>query len=352
MRFRWIFKMTCLSIVVLLVTGINISTYVSADSSYIEDDYSDFSAGTLTDTEIKNVGEACAFIHLEDNNSETHSVANVPTTSSDLPVDPGSGNNIWVETYAQSFVPTFTGVVDKVELQVYKNGNPADGNSNPATLTIKLMNADQDSPHHPTGNPIIQHSFLASTIPANAGTWTTFYLTETDSVDNTVLSADTHYSILVTSNAVADANNEFRWEYAVNNDADTDATEKGYNGVGAVCWRQCVSGGNHYDYQFKIYVHDFVHSGNFVSQVIDFTQTRTFTAVGIDDRTGGLVALYTRSGDTSEPDETWSDWIFQGTGSQNPGMTDARYAQYKLEFIAGANDDTTNAVKSVEIRYV
>ena len=337
-----------------LIWGIVQPMGATANSYWIELDGSDFDCGTYSSTHLLDISEGLAYIHLEDNSSETHVNNNNANSVSGLPIDPGSGQNIWVQTYSQSFCPTFSGVVDKIELQVFKVGTPLDAIGNAAYLTIKLNTANQNSPHNPLGTTLIQVSYPASSIPGAAGGWTTFYLAEPDSYQNTVLSANWYYAIVVTSNAVNDINNEFRWEYAVVNNANTDAMEKGYDANQETCWHQCVSGGNHYDYQFKIYVHDFVHSGNFISQVHDFGQNVNFIAVEISyrDVSGGSVTMYTRCGSSSTPDETWCDWIDQGTGNQNPGMDPARYAQYKLEFIAGTNDDTTYSVYIVEIEYV
>lgn len=95
--------------------------------------------------------------------------------------------------------------------------------------------------------------------------------------------------------------------------------------------------------------------GEFVSQVKD---TATVSRWGRlrwrgDLPSGGSIRLYSRSGNTADPDETWSDWSAAYEDSSGSPVTSpaARFVQWKAELARGDNG-ATPVLQWVELVYV
>jgi hypothetical protein len=90
--------------------------------------------------------------------------------------------------------------------------------------------------------------------------------------------------------------------------------------------------------------------GTYYSEVKDAQTTSTFGQITWKATVpvGTTLNLFTRSGNTRTPDDTWSDWTTAGTNPEGKRIENprARYFQYKAEF------NTTNAALSPVLRSV
>ena len=344
----------------------------TASSQWLETSYNDFNGSdTISGLEIKAAGALdVGKVHLEDNSSQLHSnIYNDPTATQILCEDPNA-NPAQIGKYSQSFYPTIEGVVDRVDVMIYYTGDyifhtiPGEGVT-AATVTIKIVDANQQTKLPAAGgNTYSQRTVNYNYFPSQSGTWTTFWFSYCDSTGDSVssqiaLSANAYYCIVVSSNADWDSTHtsEIYMEYKVSNNVNTQCGEWD---TANPAWHNGVVGNppQDYDFPFNITVHNFVSSGYLISKVyntnnpgttLDSIQWGYDTIVGVT-----YLHIYTRGGDTSPPDGTWSSWLEQTNywASLNPSTPSphGQYMQYKLEF--SSDDDCFTAfVDHVLITY-
>lgn len=353
---------TTVGIISILIIACN----VLAVDVWREDTYSEFMNGTtFTNIEVKQVG-LLGWIHMTDESSESHTNIYNPQTATPL-FDVTPGNPPTAGLFVESFIPTFEGIVDKVEVKIYYSGSPEHtegGESEAAHVTISIIGSI------PNQNPALPNTAnVRSTItkhyndfPSSAGTWTTVWFSGTDSVgiDANILplDEDSTYWLLVTSDADFDPGqtDEVLLEYTGNTD---NANYTSYHRTWV--WNQTTQiydpawGSNlpgTWDYPFKVYLHDFHTSGTYISSIhntgapssLSDTDMESAMPTGLPYPYDGVevtIALFIRGGDTQTPDETWCEW------GENPSPL-GQYIQYKLEF--SSNDHCYNGgVTMVEI---
>lgn len=338
----------------MLVTVVPVNTTAVPAHWWRQITPSDFNLDTMTDVHLYTHNAYCTFVHLVDDETETDSFDYNPAANQFDQIWDQAGQNKQVGSYSQSFTAGTDGVVDSVDLRVWKVGNPIDGSSNPATLTIKLTDAVQNGNYPPIlGTVEVECTY--SSVPTQQQL-NSFRLTDTDSHYSTPLSTGHVYTLYVTSNAVFSQNADicYKWDCTSNPAHDTTGTHgctKNYDGQGQVVWNPTGGGQAAYDHPFIIYVHNFVHSGNIVSAIYDCGAASTFASVSMDYTDGGTVTIYVRTGPNANPPQSWSDWVNEGTGSLNPGLTQNRYVQFEIDFVAGTDDLTTQGVRMVAIGY-
>ncbi|MBM4250214.1 MAG: hypothetical protein FJ149_12510 [Euryarchaeota archaeon] len=337
--------------VMMLLTSVPSKTSGTANYWWEQNSGQDFAGDTMTNVHVCNVNPGFYFVHLEDNESDTYdfdySSNLVPVLLWDV-VSPSAN----VHIYSQSFTPDIDGVVDKVDLRVYRTGQtyPKTPANEDAKLIIRITDAVQSGDCEPImNNVLVEWYFAPSQVPQNSGLYT-YILTEYDSCHSTPLEAGTVYDLVVTTDA--DSNQQqgvgYFWDADFNQDTSgTDGCQKGYDQNNETEWT-AIS----YDFPFKVYVHNFVHSGEIVSSVHNCGSPVTFSETFIEHREGGTLLFSVRAGPTSSPDGSWSDWVDQGYGSQNPGLDPNQYVQYKIEFVAGDDDLTTEGVCVVRIGWL
>lgn len=100
---------------------------------------------------------------------------------------------------------------------------------------------------------------------------------------------------------------------------------------------------------------DFVREGTFISQVEDSASFARWGRVSWrwQSSPGTAAKLFTRSGNTQDPDKTWSDWaeVLSQTGGQRVASPPARFIQWKL-VLSSADGRHTPVVDSVELAYL
>lgn len=107
----------------------------------------------------------------------------------------------------------------------------------------------------------------------------------------------------------------------------------------------------------KLYVlHDkFAARGTVVSSVLDAKIISKWGSLRwqADAPVGSSVSIAIRTGNTAEPDETWSDWSAEETDPQRATIQapPARFLQYRLT-LATTSPDITPAVRSLALRYM
>ncbi len=99
----------------------------------------------------------------------------------------------------------------------------------------------------------------------------------------------------------------------------------------------------------------FNATGTYLSDAIDASVTSRWGAVTweADLPTGTKVTFYTRSGNSAQPDKTWSAWskpLVRGTGEPIPSPP-ARFVQYKAELTSN-NPGATPVLKEVTVSYL
>ncbi len=106
----------------------------------------------------------------------------------------------------------------------------------------------------------------------------------------------------------------------------------------------------------KLYVlqDQFVSGGTVTSDVLDAKLVSRWGALRWQGDTpeGTKVTVAVRSGNVSEPDETWSDWSAEQTDGEQAVIAapPARYLQYRLT-LTSDNPAVSPAVRSVSLRY-
>jgi hypothetical protein len=330
----------------MLVTVIPVNTSGNCNFRWDQVTGQDFAADTMTDVHVCNWQAGQYFVHLTDNESSTYdfSYAN-PATA--YPIWDEVKNQL-VGTFSQSFTPNINGVVDKVDLYLYRVGTPKTLDGADAKLYIKIVDANQNGIHAPIMNSVkTEWYYLPAYVPINVGL-NTYTLSEFDSCYCSPLTSGTIYDLVVTSDAAQNQVPGNNYYMKANNQdtGNTDGCTKKYVNLQPT-WVATA-----FDFPFKIYDHNFKHSGTLLSCVHDCLQQVTFSETSIDHRQGGTPTLYVRTGPTSPPDLSWTDWVNQGTGSQNPGLMPNRYVQFQVEFVAGANDLTTDGVDIVHIGWL
>ncbi|HZY89465.1 MAG TPA: hypothetical protein VFE78_31880 [Gemmataceae bacterium] len=106
----------------------------------------------------------------------------------------------------------------------------------------------------------------------------------------------------------------------------------------------------------KLYVlqDSFVSGGTVTSDVLDAKLVSRWGALRwlADTPEGTKVTVAVRSGNVSEPDETWSDWSAEQTDGEQAvtAAPPARYLQYRLT-LNSDNPAVSPAVRSVSLRY-
>jgi hypothetical protein len=346
------------SIIGALLIGLAIPVNCSANPAHWwrQITTADFNSDTMTDVHLYSQVASCAFVHLVDDETETDSFDYNPATAEQIWEQGGGNNPKNVGAFSQSFTPDIDGVVDTVDMRVWRVGNPLDASLNPATLTIEITDAVQSGIYQPILNTIEVQCTYSSGAVSNQQQLNSYRLTDTDSDYSNPPTSGHIYTLYVTSTATPDANwqDYFGWECTKNPPQDTTGTygcQKTFLLDGIIQWVPTGGGQGTYDFPFIVYVHNFVHSGNILSVVYDCGATSTFTDVVMGYTQGGTVTLYVRTGPNSNPPQSWSNWVNEGTGSQNPGLTQNRYVQYELDFVAGDDDLTTQGVRMVGIGY-
>lgn len=101
---------------------------------------------------------------------------------------------------------------------------------------------------------------------------------------------------------------------------------------------------------------NFSVRGEYFSQVKD---TQIFSSWGMfqgeyETPEGTKVVFQTRSGNTREPDETWSPWkiLTMENGSSTIDSPDARFIQWKAEFHRKSKKNETPSITSVTVNYL
>ena len=100
--------------------------------------------------------------------------------------------------------------------------------------------------------------------------------------------------------------------------------------------------------------------GVYESKVLDATMLASWGVIEwrMSDSTYRTVKVYTRSGNTEAPDQTWSDWSasYSDPAGSHIESVPARFLQWKMEFLqegeATALTSQRNAVESVTISYI
>jgi hypothetical protein len=106
----------------------------------------------------------------------------------------------------------------------------------------------------------------------------------------------------------------------------------------------------------KLYVLQdrFEARGTVVSEVLDAKMLSKWGALRweADTPAGTRVTVAVRSGNVSEPDETWSDWSAEQTDAETAILAapTARFLQYRVT-LATTNPAATPAVRAVTLRY-
>ncbi|HEY2933844.1 MAG TPA: hypothetical protein VGK99_19065 [Acidobacteriota bacterium] len=78
----------------------------------------------------------------------------------------------------------------------------------------------------------------------------------------------------------------------------------------------------------------------------------------VENATGANLEFFTRTGNTKQPDKTWSDWQgpYRSATGEHISSPTARYLQWKLQFPSSARGgtvvSTSNAVRSVSVTYL
>jgi hypothetical protein len=107
----------------------------------------------------------------------------------------------------------------------------------------------------------------------------------------------------------------------------------------------------------KLYVlqDKYASRGTVVSEVLDARLLSQWGSLRwqADTPTGTLVTVAVRSGNTPEPNETWSDWSAEQTDAQQAGIRApiARFLQYRLT-LATENTAVTPVLHSLALRYM
>ncbi|HYK91757.1 MAG TPA: hypothetical protein VE398_23525, partial [Acidobacteriota bacterium] len=95
---------------------------------------------------------------------------------------------------------------------------------------------------------------------------------------------------------------------------------------------------------------EYAHEGNYESQVYDAATFASWGRVTLRERVhvAGKVQIFTRSGNTDKPDNTWSDW-----SEANPKVTSppARYIQWKLG-LSVTDPKESPVIDAVELAYL
>jgi hypothetical protein len=306
-----------------------------------------------------------AYVHIADNNTETIEYDETPVTYVAIRnLNNGGG-------YAESFHPAMNGVIEQIDLMIYKTGTPLDSNGNEATLTIRLTHASINAPYLPDADnvwPIATRNYNQSLVPTGSGEWTTFHLSLGDDIlpqPSVLINMDQYYAIKVTSNAVDNVSNQFRWQtsnedcsYAYASKRVEDTLNNTYKWIFFGC------GDNDsipLDMNFRVHIHDFMHTGQLISKIFDTgAPFSPFTGMNYAKLGTDTSVVSTRTGPDSDPDQFWSDWAVQaGDGSWNGASPNNQYVQYKIDLTAEdktgawtAEDVYTPGVGYLEILYL
>ncbi|MBM3149417.1 MAG: hypothetical protein FJZ88_05225, partial [Chloroflexi bacterium] len=240
----------------MLVTAVPSRASGSANHWWEQNTGQDFASDTMTNVHVCNVNPGFYFVHLEDNESDTYDF-DYSSNLVPVPIWDKLINNTDVGTYSQSFTPDIDGVVDKVDLRVYRTGQtyPKTPANEDAKLIIRITDAVQSGDYEPImDNVKVEWQFAPSQVPKDSGSYT-YFLTEYDSCHSTPLEAGTVYDLVVTSDA--DVNQQqgvgYFWDADFNQDTSgTDGCRKAYDKDNEPEWK-AIS----YDFPFKVYVHNF-----------------------------------------------------------------------------------------------
>jgi hypothetical protein len=107
----------------------------------------------------------------------------------------------------------------------------------------------------------------------------------------------------------------------------------------------------------KLYVLQdrYAARGTVLSEVLDAKIVSKWGALGWEAETpeGTTVSVATRSGNVSEPDETWSDWSAEQSDAEQAGIAApaARFLQYRVT-LTTTNPARSPAVRAVTLRYM
>jgi len=369
----------CLSGMGMIILVVLIAGSVNAVlDDWVEETYDDFNGSdTKSNIDIRGSGSDKGRVHLADSTSQTHSNDYNDSNNYTILFHDTGTNPPSIGSYSQSFYPTINGVVDKVEMQIYTIGEPTDDTGqgvNDATVTIKIISAYQNTQlPNELGTVFSTRTMYYDYFPTQSGVWTTVWLSYSDSIGTsgnpqTAVGANIYYTLVVGSDADWDSThqNEIRLEFKNVTNANTVCGEKIYWWNQQVPeWQTKWQVNSTFDFPFRVYVHNFVSSGYLISKVHDTTgQPGPSTYLHsvqwgeIKPNIQGVittVSIFTRGGDTSVPDETWSSWVDQTNfrGSYDEDNTPAphgRYLQYKIELTTN-NNSYTACVDLIAIEY-
>ncbi len=81
-------------------------------------------------------------------------------------------------------------------------------------------------------------------------------------------------------------------------------------------------------------VYDRTYREEYVSSVFDAESATTWQTISWDDTTpsSSSIEMAIRTGDTAEPDSSWSGWLALGNGDSIPDTLASRYIQYRAAF--------------------
>ena len=100
---------------------------------------------------------------------------------------------------------------------------------------------------------------------------------------------------------------------------------------------------------------NFRKSGQYLSEVLDTYTTSKWGSISWKGEyvENGSIKFYTRSGNTEEPNETWSKWSSAYTDQDGSNITnpDSRFLQWKLE-LNTSDYQKSPKVKSVSVSYM
>ncbi len=100
-------------------------------------------------------------------------------------------------------------------------------------------------------------------------------------------------------------------------------------------------------------VTDYVASGSYESEILDFGSHLGFTTVDYNAtiRTGTSLTVELRSGNTVKPDGSWSAWAVYANAADISAYGTNRYVQYKVNMTANGTTDQSPSFYSIDFNY-
>jgi len=244
---------------------------------------------------------------------------------------PNAYNALWNNQYiGQSFVPSSTGWCTQVEMMIYKIGNPA------VNLELRIYATSNGLP---TGAALASKTVTPGDVGSTSGIWRTFTFSSP-----ATLSSGTTYAVCAWSTST-NINNAYGWEASVSNTGYAAGTLVYSTNQGG-SWSNAG-----YDNPFKTYVKYYCSSGYLISTVFDSYGNSDWGTVSWSSNvpSGTSLVIKSRSGGTSAPDGTWSNWASE-TNGQSTGDPSSRYLQYKVE-LTPSGGTSTSSLQSISVQF-